>query len=656
MSDLEPALDSLPRASRAVVLGLVLLMLGTAASRLLFITSSTNMWDSPSYLMDVNEVLATGESRSSSIELGHPLYIALVAATSAAFRAMGGPADPAFAGKMLGILLTVSSLLPLFWIGRWLFRSAAWGLLAAVLSAAIPLTWWWSSEIMSDQPGAAFMVWALGALACWLEGRRWPWLAAACLLLGAGALIRLPTLMIAPLFGLAVLHATWRRRQWLPLAALLLVPIPVIAFAAYQSSHVSGVSFFQFYSLTSQNKFQSSGVVDVDRWSEVWAHAANALGPPALWAAVLGALVALLRRRALLVVVVLWAAPVIFVQATGRDTLIRYYLPLMAPAALLLTALVEGLRRLRCGREIAAAATGALVAIMVIHAVPNLVALRDRVNALEATARWYASETPSNALIVGKQDQCHVLLYSGREVIRYAPRFHGKAFDTDPRPDRRARSFIEIVEAVDAALRAGRPVYVSNLMAERWWQPLVSRYGCKTEVVFDADRLRNAGDPGFAWMDARLREPREVRIERLAMNGQYPRSAPAPEVEIRRGGIDGQAEVVVHVHCPFAARRVVGAVAGTERKALDWSSKRFGKDPLVKMALARAGETFVTLDRDGRGVVRLMIPEALLTTSRSLFVGYGVLDEKTGFEILPGAFLMWFSLPTEVPLVEAAEK
>jgi 4-amino-4-deoxy-L-arabinose transferase-like glycosyltransferase len=648
MSDSEPIADVLPRASRAVVVGLLLLMAATLVCRLLFLTSSTNMWDSPSYVIDVNHVLSTGRSQASSVELGHPLYIALVAGACRLSRAIGGPADPETAAKLLGILLNVSSLLPLLWIGRWLFRNAAWGLLAAALSAVVPLTWWWSGEVMSDQPGAAFMVWTLGALACWLEGRRWPWLVAACLLLGASALIRVPALTIAPLFGLAVLQAAWRRRQWLPLVALFLIPLPVLAFVAYQAPRTAGITFLDFFSLTSQNKFRSSGVVDTVRWSEVWARLVNALGPGALWAACLGALVAALRRRGLFLVALLWVGPVIFIQATGRDTMIRYYLPIMAPAALLLAALVEGLRQLRYGREIAAAAVGGLVAIMVTHAGPNLVALRDRVNVLEATARWYASETPENALIVGKQDSCHVVAFSERESVRYAPRFRGKAFDTDTRPDRRARDFIEVVEAVDTALRAGRPVYTSNLMAARWWKPLASRYGFRTQVVFDAAGLRNGKDPGFVLMDATWRATHEVRIEKLVMNGEYPRSAPAPAVEVRRGDVGGKDEVVLRIHAPFAAGRVVGAVAGAERAALDWSSERFGRDPLLQATLARVAETNVTLDTEGRGVVRLTLSGAEPAVNPPFFVSYAVFDDKTGLQIGPGAYLMWLSLPAEI--------
>jgi hypothetical protein len=108
-----------------------------------------------------------------------------------------------------------------FWLGRMLLQRPAAALAAAVIFALSPIQWLTSSKALSDAPGLAVSLLALGALWAGRTDRRW--LVAGALLLGLSLGVRAQTNLPGVLLLVWLLGSFLRDRQWRVLALVLAV-------------------------------------------------------------------------------------------------------------------------------------------------------------------------------------------------------------------------------------------------------------------------------------------------------------------------------------------------------------------------------------------------------------------------------------------------
>jgi len=623
MSD-PPARGQSDAAPRVVTVWLLVLTAVHMGSRLLFLTSSSNMAsDSASYILNVREFLETG-LRLRPIEMGHPLYVVWCGWVGSLVTWISPGADPAFCCKLAGILISAASVAPFYWLGRWLLRGTVNGLVATGIYCFIPISWWWSGEIMSDATNTAALVIVAGCFARWVEGRSVVYLAAGLFFFGASLAIRIASVTLAPLFAVVILLGMARTRRWSHAWTAALAPLPILLLiAADQAAHPERSIGYYFIRSALHGSVDLGLLITGARWQGYWQHLVHALGVVGVTLAAVGLVHALVRRRAVAAFTMLWSASALIVQVIIPviPPQIRMLLPVAPMAALLMT---EALTLIpRRPRPIAFLASAAITAACLAwHAFPDLHALHTRVNVLDAVAKWHAEYTEPNSLLVAGSEERHINLHApDRKALFYhhfvdeGRSWWGTAVGTR-----------ELVLTVDRALAEGRPVYGTNLQ-----DPIESRnlrrfYDHRLVHRIAGDRLRNFHDVAFAFMGERMRMEVDLEFYRLERrrDPSVPRAAPPP-IARRARNDRGQTFITLRVVDPSRPDRLAVPLLMGRAGAIEPTSARFGEDDVLKACADSFVPAAAKLDRGGRAILRVRVsPEV---ASRPLHAAYALINE-----------------------------
>ncbi len=609
---------------KTTVLGLVGLTLFVLLSRFLFLTSSTCMWDSCSYVEMVEVMLRTGVVQVlERIETSHSLYGQLCATGVWLARTLGGPEDIFWGMKATGIFLTASSVWPFFWLARGLLKSERWGLLAVAVYSVIPVFWWWSGEIMSDAVGTIFLVWAFGLLMRFIEGRSSANLIPACLILGASPLVRYSSGFAFPAFLLLALVGLWKRRQWLPALYALLVPVPLICAVLIEVNIHPDRNVADLFLTTPQNDLAFTRALTAERWISIYIAMTHGFSPVGMVLVGLGLVAAGVRNRLLFVFAVVWIVFLLAPQLLIYCTMLRYWIPFTPVAALLLVSFLRILRELPAGRIFSTAAAVGLISVLIFQALPDLKTLHERKNILEAVSRWYSENTQPGSLIIAGMDYNHAKLFARDRELLYIE------------PDLREWPWLRKIASdtpttilrVDRAIEDNRRVHASSLLEARIQGFLMKYYNYENVGYLDGIDLRNGFDPGFDRMGDLMRKQREVHIFRLWPKARWLRSlwsAPPPDVRVNSSG--GEVLLEIRVHCPRNAGWVCFGFISENPAVLYESPESFGKDRILDAGFLAFIQTAAPLDAEGRGCYRVKIPCSEGKPPDSVFAAYCIVD------------------------------
>jgi len=610
----------------------ILLCLGlfVIVSRLVFLTSSTNFWDSASYVEQVRACLA-GEYSYMGLRHGHALYVWICAGLAEIVKHFGSEYDVLWSCKVAGILVNASSVFPLFWLARWLLRSETGALAAAGIFTVIPLTWWWSGEILSDSMGTDFLIWPFGLLALWMEKKYSAPLALACLFMGSSFLIRGSNVFLLPLFGLILIFNSWHQRRWLLAAWIVIIPLPALGGITWDMAN-SGRLFASYFEQSSETPFSVERLISPAWLRETGGFLSYSLG----WAGLVVTGLGLITRGRAAVFTLAWSLPVVVSTAALPNNQIRFFLPLMPAAAILMAGGLAVFSRVRRGILVSTALGAALVCLMVLHALPDLQALHNRVNILDALPRWYQENTSPGAIIITEGEHNHVRIFTrDRTLLYYEIGLYRKPWLFDLVPV----ATPGLVWRVDEALEQGKEVYACTLLPPASENVLKLLYDSQRVGTVGGSHVRNTQDLGFSHLGENMRRIASVQIYRLVDKKAWPRSAPPPRVTLSSAGASWFVDF--DIHCPAAAGRPCCGIVDSSAVVFDPTQREYGGIQMWKDAFERNGNG-CRLDDEGRGQLRVSVAQSMKSMSAVLFAAFAVLNAE-GIPILisePKALMM----------------
>jgi hypothetical protein len=250
-------------------------------------------------------------------------------------------------GRLLSIAFGVATIPVIAYFGRYLFRSALAGLVAAACYAILPGAWYYSHTFMPDTAMVFFTTCALYACARWIidEKAGWRGFWAAALLLMAAFLAKPVAVTAAiPVAAAAIARLGWRgaltRPQLWALAAVAFVPLA--AYDRFVSAHAewhwaSGITTLHVVpslkaALTSPHAFLAKATAFRHAIAML---ATTMLGPVAFALAIVGLIVPLRSRSDALI----WgwlAGGLVYAYVVVTVERVDYYLYLLLPLGALL--------------------------------------------------------------------------------------------------------------------------------------------------------------------------------------------------------------------------------------------------------------------------------------------------------------------------------
>lgn len=346
---------------------------------------------------------------------GLPLHMMLVAPLSG-WETAGAAVNTLAAGAALLLLVAVTTGLSM---------SPWWGLAAALVFAANPLSLHFYTWLMSDGLTAT---WTLAAMAAALAARRrTAWAAAAGAAVGMAVLIRLTGIMVLPAVLLAL---PLRRRAWF---ALVAGGLPAAAFlAAYNA-------------LTYRSVVATGYVGHGSKFA--WVHVVPTLGHYLTWLGVflspllvlawLGVLALAVKRDRVAVLLAMWALPLLGLYAAyphTRETwwYLRFILPalpaLIVGALWVVQRLAQAWQRPSHPRWLRSAVPVALAVATVVWPVASSLRFAREHAVLDIAAgdheysraiAWMEGQVPDGVPILCMQLSGALIAYSERALIRY---------------------------------------------------------------------------------------------------------------------------------------------------------------------------------------------------------------------------------------------
>jgi len=592
-------IEAVSRRERWLV---ALLALAALAVRLLFPSSSPNMWDSASYLSAARSVLEGGRWERLPLDLNHPLYVLLLAAATW----LSGGHDPEAPARVISALASALGVIPLHALGARFLPRAGLRLLAVGLWLWLPMVWWFGLEIMSDGPGAVLVL-----LAASLAGRR-P--ALSGLAWGAAFLTRFTALPFLPLVVLAP-----RRPGRCAIALAAAAALPALYYGvAVHALQPDAAPLLQLSTINARTLAMRPGWIGT-RLGLLAGHLAQGATIPVLLLAALGAallLRAAFRRapgaRARLAFLALAVLPYAAMLALAAPRAVRLLLPL-APAVALLAA--------RGAAPVPVPLTAAVLGgALLVRGVPVVQLLHGRESFLKAHAAWFAGNVPPGSLIVTSGAESFVKHYArGRATVHVGARPPVWAALADgPEMERRIRE----------ALGEGRRVFVSN---EPGVLPFLDDLDARFRLVergrIPGARLRNRHDPGFVTMEPGLMARTEDGVFWEVVPGPGSRRlAVAAPGRLPRGG-----SCAITLHGPAHAGRAYAigvALSSVPGFRVDGRLVPLGPDGVLAVS-AHHPEAFGAglrgvLDAEGRAEATFRVPASVPAVM--IFVGAVTMD------------------------------
>lgn len=590
-------------------------------TRALYLTTSTNGPLSAVAIGQVYALLFEGHCRLDTLATWTPMYARFASLVTMTIDLFGGP-SPHEGCRWTGILLTAASVVPLYWLARTLLNSRLGGLAAVAIYVVIPLTWWFSGEMLPDAAGTAWLLWPFGLLARWWSTRQPRYVGLACLMMGTTPLVHFGTgVLYLPLFILVVALGAPGRSPWHSLRLLpLIAVVPAVCYGAVAwatdvpgpAALINGVTAFDLFGsrLNAPNDEMLRFMLEM------------ALGPVAYYVAGIGVLALAFVRPTRLPFVLAWAAIVVVPQWLAEQTAIRFYLPLMPAVAIAIAAIPVLLARRPITRPVGLAGIAAVLVFTVGYARRDLETLSSRYNVMDAINAWYIDHTPYRSMVIAGIEIDHVKVLGGGRQATAAPSFE----DQKSHPDwmSRVRTPIALVEHLDAWLLSGGHVYTHDWIALEAFHALGSHYRLTKVGDLTLTNLRNFRDPEFGWMGEGLKITKPLSFFRLTMRDRLPRAAPAPVVHWHVA--DGNLRLVATTTVPQEPGATCRLWVSRSEDALDWTRPTFAQDALLQeTSAADNADTEFVLNRGGAGGINIAL-EVDAPLTKPVWVAYAVLD------------------------------
>jgi hypothetical protein len=234
-------------------------------ARIPFMSSSPQEWDSCVYLTWCENLFKTGSLPFTSMQYAKPLYNILTYLPCYLLYL--------FTGKILfekpaiftSVLLGALSVIPMFYIGKYLFKERNIAIVSALLFSFCPVVWLFSEELMSDIPSIFFVLSALALELRWFKTRRNKYLVLSVCLLGLSLLVRFSNIFVLPAYFFLILIYSVRHRSYSPLLISVLIPLPCILYFLWNVL-AAGISVKFFLSVNEQLSMSLRNLFSFNSW------------------------------------------------------------------------------------------------------------------------------------------------------------------------------------------------------------------------------------------------------------------------------------------------------------------------------------------------------------------------------------------------------
>ncbi|MBI2136140.1 phospholipid carrier-dependent glycosyltransferase [Candidatus Woesearchaeota archaeon] len=169
-------------------------------SRMLFISTSPNFWDSAEYMTKIRELIYGGNYDPASMSHNKPLYIGFGAGFAYLHYWITGNIDIEFALTLVSVIFGSLSIVMLYYLCKNIGFNRRACIISALIFAFIPITWWFSEEALSDIPAMFFLIAGIAFLFRWYNTNDYKWLLISCLLTGFGLLVRFANIFIISVY------------------------------------------------------------------------------------------------------------------------------------------------------------------------------------------------------------------------------------------------------------------------------------------------------------------------------------------------------------------------------------------------------------------------------------------------------------------------
>ncbi len=174
-------------------------------SKILFISSSPNFWDSAEYMGKIKELVYEGKYLPVSMSHNKPLYIFIGAGFTYIYYWLTGIINIELALQLVSIIFGAISIIPLFYLGKYIGFSKKACIISSFIFIAIPITWWFGEEGLADVPAMLFLITGVAFLFKWHKENKLRWLMLSGLVTGTGLLVRFVNIFIIVVYVLVII-------------------------------------------------------------------------------------------------------------------------------------------------------------------------------------------------------------------------------------------------------------------------------------------------------------------------------------------------------------------------------------------------------------------------------------------------------------------
>jgi len=445
---------------------IIALFLLAFLTRFPFVSSSADAWDAAVYIRRAETFALTGYfSWGVNALMAKPGFIFLIAAPTYLIYTITGSIVTERVAVYISALLGSLSIIPFYYLVK-IVSGRREAVTAALFLIFSPLHWFYSEIVMSDMSSLFFVLSSLTLAYMWAysETRNIKLLIFAGLTLGYAMTIRFVDFLAIPALLTIILQALFKRKARRKLLPVILIPVficlAIFALLSYQPVFQLPVTTW---------------IASI--WYRLWhptivglalEQLIGGLTIPIFAFAALGfyAYVDRTRRRVMLPLIV-WIAPYLWLFLALNWTSWRYFLPIYPP---LITLAAISIWRIVPKTPVKLVFMGEskkinLLPLVIIifllffgiySTAPTVYAYHSRVHFSKAIALWYHDNTPPNTVILARQELPYVEYYGQRKA------YHLGGFWERASP--------QMLEFFNKSLRVkvstGIPVYVSSWALE----------------------------------------------------------------------------------------------------------------------------------------------------------------------------------------------
>lgn len=252
--------------SKSITIPLILFSISFLI-RIPFTSSSPNAWDSAEYLNWCKEFLHLGSIPVSRLQYCHPLYFVLIYISSLISAIVTGSLNFEKSAIFVSVLLGALSIIPMYYIGLYIFKNKILSVAASLLFSFCPVIWFYSVELMSDISSIFFILLGICYTLKWYENNKPVDLFIASVLIGLTPLIRIANFFVYPVFFFLVVVKCINKKTVYPIINSVVVFIPYILHILW-GLFISGLTIQFLFHTTNQMEMSVGRLFTVDSWLE----------------------------------------------------------------------------------------------------------------------------------------------------------------------------------------------------------------------------------------------------------------------------------------------------------------------------------------------------------------------------------------------------